>query len=143
MQINKQLHEQVDPHRTHPHPRMSMYIPHFLKVHLPSYRNLMTDDLTNFRNSELLRHNVYRTNHNTTNLTLDDHLSNAAQEWASYLVETNSFQESNSGHGENLYSENCTQIQGSCDYAYGTASDMWYAEGSHWNYTAAEPTGEV
>ena len=138
-QFNKQLHEQVYPPGTPPHPRMSMYLPHLRKVSILPLRNLMTDELVNFRNNELLRHNVYRSNHNTTNLTLDEDLSNAAQEWASYLAESNAFEESASGHGENLYSENCTQ---NCEYRYGAASDAWYAEGDNWNYTAAEPMGE-
>jgi uncharacterized protein YkwD len=65
---------------------------------------LTNDQLTSVRQSALMRHNVYRRQHNVSDYVLDDKINRVAQNYSMQLARTNVLRHSyNPRFGENLF----------------------------------------
>ena len=114
--------------------------------------NGFTADQLRFQQESLASHNSLRARHCVGNLQLDNDLSRTAQAYAEFLANSNKFQHSGNGHGENLYmmssSAVLSNVPGQFDrflekrdrsssfFPGSKATQSWYDEIKDYNFNA-------
>jgi len=91
------------------------------------------DEVDKIRNIVLKQSNLYRKKYNLVPFTLDDQLTNCAQDWANSLAKRRTFQHrDNNAYGENLYADSNLNNLGK------KAVDAWYNEITKFNINDEE-----
>ncbi|XP_060837458.1 uncharacterized protein LOC132919695 [Rhopalosiphum padi] len=94
---------------------------------------LSEDEADEIRNKVLQQSNLYRKKYNLVPFTLDDQLTNCAQDWANYIAKQGTFQHrDNNAYGENLYADSDLNNLGK------KAVDAWYNEITKFNIDGEE-----
>ncbi|XP_026812104.1 uncharacterized protein LOC113553133 isoform X2 [Rhopalosiphum maidis] len=89
---------------------------------------LSEDEVDEIRNKVLQQSNLYRKKYNLVPFTLDDQLTNCAQDWANKIAKQGIFQHrDNNVYGENLYADSDLNNLGK------KAVDAWYNEITKFN----------
>jgi len=93
---------------------------------------------------QLAKHNAYRAKHGSPPMTLDNDMSNAAQEYAEKLVKIGALVHSDSSDGENLWM-GCTMYMGTSagDTGSEDATKDWYDEINNYNFQTGKSNGGV
>jgi glioma pathogenesis-related protein 2 len=95
-------------------------------------------DLTSLRTAAVSKHNIYRTTHHSSGMTISDSLNNTAQAWAEYLATNGLLQHSDPSQrnnaGENLYVSYTTATSIDQTTLANAAVKSWYDEILVYNY---------
>lgn len=93
-------------------------------------------DLTTFRQSILIEHNVYRFIHHAAKLTASNSLHQSAQDWADHLAKKEIFEHSdNSQVGENIYVLSGQELSANAKTLAKDVVKSWYSEVANYNYS--------